>query len=214
MFESTLDTEHVFGHHGAMSRTRVRRRRRIAAALGSVAVAIVLTRSGRRGAGAARAASEHERAPGSAVGARGRRAAGRHALVDRERGGRRCRSAGVGRRHRHAERHRRRARGARPVARHPARRLTTQDGAGTVRAATTCCGRADHAMPLVPRRGRPRRRLPPRGRRAAIRRRRECLAVRAPVHDVRAGRGRRARGRQAGRLQGSVRPGQARRAAS
>ena len=43
MFERTLDTEHVFGHHGSMSRTRVRRRRRIAAALGSVAVAIVLS---------------------------------------------------------------------------------------------------------------------------------------------------------------------------
>jgi hypothetical protein len=43
MFERTLDTEHVFGHDGSMSRTRVRRRRRIAAALGSVAVAIVLS---------------------------------------------------------------------------------------------------------------------------------------------------------------------------
>jgi hypothetical protein len=43
MFERTLDTEHLFGEHGAMSRTRVRRRRRIAAALGSVAVAIVLS---------------------------------------------------------------------------------------------------------------------------------------------------------------------------
>lgn len=43
MFERTLDTEHVFGHHRFMSRTRVRRRRRIAAALGSVAVAIVLS---------------------------------------------------------------------------------------------------------------------------------------------------------------------------
>ena len=43
MFERTLDTEHVFGHHAAMGRTRVRRRRRIAAALGSVAVAIVLS---------------------------------------------------------------------------------------------------------------------------------------------------------------------------
>ena len=43
MFERTLDTEHVFGQHVLMSRTRVRRRRRIAAALGSVAVAIVLS---------------------------------------------------------------------------------------------------------------------------------------------------------------------------
>ena len=43
MFERTLDTEHLFGHHGSVSRTRVRRRRRIAAALGSVAVAIVLS---------------------------------------------------------------------------------------------------------------------------------------------------------------------------
>lgn len=43
MFERTLDIEHVFGHHGSMSRTRVRRRRRIAAALGSVALAIVLS---------------------------------------------------------------------------------------------------------------------------------------------------------------------------
>jgi nucleoid-associated protein YgaU len=43
MFERTLDTEHVFGQHVPMSRTRVRRRRRIAAALGSVAVAIVLS---------------------------------------------------------------------------------------------------------------------------------------------------------------------------
>ena len=43
MFERTIDTEHVFGQDGSMSRTRVRRRRRIAAALGSVAVAIVLS---------------------------------------------------------------------------------------------------------------------------------------------------------------------------
>jgi nucleoid-associated protein YgaU len=43
MFERTLDTEHVFGQHEPMSRTRVRRRRRLAAALGSVAVAIVLS---------------------------------------------------------------------------------------------------------------------------------------------------------------------------
>ena len=43
MFERTLDTEHVFGHHEHMSRTGVRRRRRIAAALGSVGVAIVLS---------------------------------------------------------------------------------------------------------------------------------------------------------------------------
>ena len=43
MFERTLDTEHAFGHHRSMSRTRVRRRRRIAAGLGSVAVAIVLS---------------------------------------------------------------------------------------------------------------------------------------------------------------------------
>jgi nucleoid-associated protein YgaU len=42
MFERTLDTEHVFGQHGPMGRTRVRRRR-IAAALGSVAAAIVLS---------------------------------------------------------------------------------------------------------------------------------------------------------------------------
>ena len=43
MFERTLDTEHVFGHHGSMSRTRVRRRRRIAAAMMSVAVGVVLS---------------------------------------------------------------------------------------------------------------------------------------------------------------------------
>lgn len=42
MFEQTLDTEHVFGHHATMTRTRVRRRR-MAAALGSVALAIVLS---------------------------------------------------------------------------------------------------------------------------------------------------------------------------
>jgi hypothetical protein len=43
MFETTLDSEHVFGHHRAMGRTRVRRRRRIAAAMMSVAVGVVLS---------------------------------------------------------------------------------------------------------------------------------------------------------------------------
>jgi hypothetical protein len=43
MFETTLDSEHVFGHHRAMGRTRVRRRRRIAAAMLSVAVGLVLS---------------------------------------------------------------------------------------------------------------------------------------------------------------------------
>jgi len=43
MFERTLDTEHMFGQHDGMSRTRVRRRRRTAAALGSMAVAILLS---------------------------------------------------------------------------------------------------------------------------------------------------------------------------
>jgi nucleoid-associated protein YgaU len=42
MFEQALDSEHLFGHHRAMSRTRVRRRRRIAAAMVSVAVGVVL----------------------------------------------------------------------------------------------------------------------------------------------------------------------------
>jgi nucleoid-associated protein YgaU len=42
MFEPTLDFEQVFGHHRAMSRTRVRRRRRITAAMLSVAVGVVL----------------------------------------------------------------------------------------------------------------------------------------------------------------------------
>jgi nucleoid-associated protein YgaU len=43
MFEPTLDSEHVFGHDRAMSRTRVRRRRRIVAAMLSVALGIVLS---------------------------------------------------------------------------------------------------------------------------------------------------------------------------
>ena len=43
MFETTLDSEHVFGHHRAMGRTRVRRRRRIAAAMLSVAIGLVLS---------------------------------------------------------------------------------------------------------------------------------------------------------------------------
>jgi hypothetical protein len=42
MFETTLDSEHVFGHHRAMIRTRVRRRRRMVAAMVSVAVAVVV----------------------------------------------------------------------------------------------------------------------------------------------------------------------------
>ncbi len=42
MFETALDSEHVFGHHRTMGRTRVRRRRRIAAALVGVAVGVVL----------------------------------------------------------------------------------------------------------------------------------------------------------------------------
>jgi nucleoid-associated protein YgaU len=43
MFETTLDSEQVFGHHRLMGRTRVRRRRRIAAAMVSVAVGVVLS---------------------------------------------------------------------------------------------------------------------------------------------------------------------------
>jgi LysM domain len=43
MFETTLDSEHVFGHHRTMGRTRVRRRRRIAAAMVSVTVGVVLS---------------------------------------------------------------------------------------------------------------------------------------------------------------------------
>jgi nucleoid-associated protein YgaU len=43
MFETSLDSEHVFGHHQAMGRTRVRRRRRIAAAKLSVAIGVVLS---------------------------------------------------------------------------------------------------------------------------------------------------------------------------
>jgi hypothetical protein len=42
MFEPGLDSEHLFGHHRGMSRTRVRRRRRIAAAMVSVVVGVVL----------------------------------------------------------------------------------------------------------------------------------------------------------------------------
>jgi nucleoid-associated protein YgaU len=42
MFEPTLDSEHLFGHHRAVTRTRVRHRRRIAAAMVSVAVGVVL----------------------------------------------------------------------------------------------------------------------------------------------------------------------------
>jgi LysM domain len=61
MFERTLDTEHVFGHHAAMSRTRVRQRRRIAAALGSVGVAIVLS------APVAGALGRHGEAPSTVV---------------------------------------------------------------------------------------------------------------------------------------------------
>jgi hypothetical protein len=62
MFERTLDSEHVFGHHRAMSRTRVRRRRRIAAAMVSVVVGVVL------GAPVAGALSRHpEQADAKAV---------------------------------------------------------------------------------------------------------------------------------------------------
>jgi nucleoid-associated protein YgaU len=43
MFEPTLDSEQVFGHHRDMGRTRVRRRRRIAATMVSVAVAVILS---------------------------------------------------------------------------------------------------------------------------------------------------------------------------
>jgi nucleoid-associated protein YgaU len=43
MFERTLDSERVFGHHEGMGRTCVRRRRRIAAAMVSVAVGVVLS---------------------------------------------------------------------------------------------------------------------------------------------------------------------------
>ena len=41
MFESGIDTEHPFGHHGSVSRTRVRRRRATFTVL-SVAVASLL----------------------------------------------------------------------------------------------------------------------------------------------------------------------------
>jgi hypothetical protein len=43
MFEQPLDSEHVFGHHRPMGRTRVRRRRRIAVAMSSVAFALILS---------------------------------------------------------------------------------------------------------------------------------------------------------------------------
>jgi nucleoid-associated protein YgaU len=43
MFEQPLDSEHVFGHHRPMGRTRVRRRRRIAVAMSSVALALILS---------------------------------------------------------------------------------------------------------------------------------------------------------------------------
>ena len=42
MFESALDTEHVFGHHGSMIRTRVRRRRTILATGALVMVSVLL----------------------------------------------------------------------------------------------------------------------------------------------------------------------------
>ena len=43
MFERTLDSEQVFGHHRLMTRTRVRRRRRIAVAFVCIALALVVS---------------------------------------------------------------------------------------------------------------------------------------------------------------------------
>ena len=43
MFEQPLDSEHVFGHHFRMGRTRVRRRRRIAVAMSGVALGLLLS---------------------------------------------------------------------------------------------------------------------------------------------------------------------------
>jgi nucleoid-associated protein YgaU len=43
MFEQPLDSEHVFGHHHAMGRTRVRRRRRVAVAMSGVALGLLLS---------------------------------------------------------------------------------------------------------------------------------------------------------------------------
>jgi nucleoid-associated protein YgaU len=42
MFDSGLDTEHAFGHHAAMSRTRVRRRRTTLAVAAALLSGVVL----------------------------------------------------------------------------------------------------------------------------------------------------------------------------
>ena len=42
MFDSTLDTEHAFGHHRVMSRTRVRRRRTALSLVAAVLLTVLL----------------------------------------------------------------------------------------------------------------------------------------------------------------------------
>ena len=140
MFERTLDTEHVFGQHGPMSRTRVRRRRRIAAALGawpwrsslSAPVAGALGRHGGRIGTEVQPARRWEHVvvvqPGDTVWSIAEAAAGGadpRALVDAIATRNGIDAGAV-------------VPGQSLVI--PSRRLTTPDGAGTVRAATTCCG--------------------------------------------------------------------------
>ena len=138
MFERAVDTEHVFGQDIGHDPNTCSARRRDRSRAGSAAVVIVLC-ARRRGVGAPR-------------GPRARRCSHRGGASRwswcspvtpcgrSPSGGRRCRSAGVVDVIDRAERDRPRRCRARTVDRHPTCRSTTQDGAGTVGAATTCCG--------------------------------------------------------------------------
>ena len=86
--------------------------------------------------------------------------------------------------------------------------LTTPHPGGTVPAATTSCGHTRHAMPLVRCGRRPGRGLTARRRRIGDPPSATVRFVRPPVLHLRADRGRRPRGPQAGRLQGPVPAGE------
>ena len=208
MFERTLDTEHVFGHDGPMSRTRVRRRRRIAAALGSVAVAIVLS------APVAGALGRHGQASSTKV-----QPARRWEQVVVVQSGDTvwsiAEAAADGADPRAWSTPSSRGTASTSAPWYPGSRSSSRASlddarwSGTVRAATTCCGpRSCDALGATP--TTIASSIP--GPRTAARRSDAggSVCLRAPVHVVRAGRGRGPGGRQAGRLQGSVRPGQAR----
>ena len=195
MFDRTLDTEHVFGHDRAMESNDVRRRRR-SPCLGIALTAVLL----RPGGGGGRPAQARTRGAARANRCVVVRAARRHALVDRRAGppGADPRAMVDADRQVNGSVDAGAAR-ARAVARHAAPRLTTHH-ASVPFAPPQHVVAHDHAMPLVRCRRRPRGRFPVRRRRRGHPTPARVSGLRAPVHVVRACRGRGPGRHQARRL--------------